>query len=628
MEENLNPPEDRDNNRDNWSRDNHPRDSRDNQPVSYTESYRRMNERKLREEALRGERAEREERLKRQDGFKTNHSFNSSKNNSINNIQRDNSSSIHFENARKDNASSVFGTSSKARAFESAEKTENSKFAAKAGNSPGNSPRNFNRVEREGAKMERRVERGFNTGNRSTRKIEKWIIIAYLIPVIIILIILYFNFLPFGFSDTQVINVGTPKDTSGVFYLEESPALGARQMIDGDYFRTVDGVVYAVYEPKEVLKDTNVDVRLEGENVSFVLMPSIDEVLWDYDFMKMIDNNEFEISAPQTIYSQFLDGEEVNIASIGNKAFAIKIIYNSTTQNNILTGDLSIIQNSKQIIVNYTNNKTQKQIKYNLPDFFIGKEHEIVLGYNKENVYLFVDKEFVGKNIANLASIKQVNLNRLNFTVYSNYNKMIKEIIEKDEKGCLYFDGNTRLTLQNSSDKFETGPFAVYVEWKPEVANNSQQIIGHGNWELWQNEKNVQFMVGRMYNNGPMYSIYYPVSEDFFNNKHSLLAIYNPSQNGYIELYVDEIYAGKKEFGNETIWKDYGGNDLTLGWTPHNYGNSPYYEGSICNAKFVYQKIEPPQTKEINFINNKEIIRILMMGSGELRKVKIKVKEE
>ncbi|MFA5259476.1 MAG: hypothetical protein WC402_05370, partial [Candidatus Pacearchaeota archaeon] len=200
MEENLNPPEDRDNNRDN-NRDNWRKEdySRNNQPVSYTESYRRMNEKKLREEALRAERQERQERQKEQDGFKTNHSFDSSRNNSTNNIQRDKASSIHFENARNPKNPNV--------------------------------ERSFNRVERD-----------FNSDKRPLNNI--WTILAYLIPVIIILIILYFNFLPFGFSDTQVINVGTPKDTSGVFYLEESPALGARQMIDGDYFRTVDGVVY------------------------------------------------------------------------------------------------------------------------------------------------------------------------------------------------------------------------------------------------------------------------------------------------------------------------------------------------------------------------------------------------
>ena len=44
-------------------------------------------------------------------------------------------------------------------------------------------------------------------------------------------VVLYLNFLPFGYSMSYTINVGMPGDDSGIVYLEGN--LGSRQMIDG-----------------------------------------------------------------------------------------------------------------------------------------------------------------------------------------------------------------------------------------------------------------------------------------------------------------------------------------------------------------------------------------------------------
>ena len=137
----------------------------------------------------------------------------------------------------------------------------------------------------------------------------------------IILIILYFNFTPFGYEDVRVIDVGSLKDTTGVFHLEESPALGARQMLDKQYFRAVDGVVYAVYSPKEILKNMNVSISLDGDNVSFPVMPSMD-FEWDYEWNK--DNNdEWDVYAPDSIYTQFLNGTENFNPNFSNSKFLV-----------------------------------------------------------------------------------------------------------------------------------------------------------------------------------------------------------------------------------------------------------------------------------------------------------------
>ena len=173
--------------------------------------------------------------------------------------------------------------------------------------------------------------------------------------------------------------------------------------------------------------------------------------------------------------------------------------------------------------------------------------------------------------------------------------------IPKDLKGNAFmFDGeatfngkDTRLELPSSADKFEDGPFSVYAEWTPkDDTNNMQQIVGHYNWELWQNKDNVEFRVGRMNNaEGPTYSIKYPVAKDFFNTKHSALAIYNSGENGYMELFIDNRFVKIISFESNKIWKDYGDQNISLGWTDHNNKKSPYFSGTIHNISVTNQNV-------------------------------------
>ena len=84
------------------------------------------------------------------------------------------------------------------------------------------------------------------------------IILAWVVPIGIISTILYYNFLPFGYENTYVINVGEEDDTKGDFYLEENDNLGSRQIINGESLRYLDGHVYAVYKPKPVLNNAQI----------------------------------------------------------------------------------------------------------------------------------------------------------------------------------------------------------------------------------------------------------------------------------------------------------------------------------------------------------------------------------
>jgi hypothetical protein len=151
--------------------------------------------------------------------------------------------------------------------------------------------------------------------------------------------------------------------------------------------------------------------------------------------------------------------------------------------------------------------------------------------------------------------------------------------------GSIYFDGDNRLELPNSADLFERGPFTLHLVWTPEDSlADRQQLIGHFNWEIYQNTDSVVFRVGRMDNieQGQFYSVSQPVADDFFLRQHSLLAVYSPdvtSGNGYIALYVDGVFSGKTLFGTSTIHADYGSMNLTLGKSVHS--GSTFYTGSI-----------------------------------------------
>jgi hypothetical protein len=177
--------------------------------------------------------------------------------------------------------------------------------------------------------------------------------------------------------------------------------------------------------------------------------------------------------------------------------------------------------------------------------------------------------------------------------------------------GATYFDGNARLEMPSSSDKFEDGPFTVYAEWLPtDEKGNAQQIIGHYNWELWQNKSSVSFQIGRMNNaEGIAYKIQLPVNENFFGTKHSAIAVYSPGTNGYAELWVDNKFVSRANFSLDTIWKNYSKENLSFGWTPHNYEKSTHFTGGLYYAGIAFK----------NFLPNESTIKFILDDSNSAK---------
>lgn len=461
-------------------------------------------------------------------------------------------------------------------------------------------------------------------------------IFAYILPSIIIFIVLYFNFLPFGYSDRVTLDVGNKDDTSGIFYLEENPNLGERQEHQGSYFREIDGTIHAIYNPRAIMKNVKVSAFLEGEDIFFRRQPNID-FEWDYDWKTF---KGFEVETP--IYNQFLNGEKIDLFKLKRgetflildleKQFAIEIEYSFTEFIELIEGDLRLEQDEKSLKL--LMERDNIEMKYDLPINSLGETFEILVGHSNNEIFLFVNKELIDRKKVN-KPIKGISILRnediIEKNIYSNYEENVSEIVPKDENGCAYFDGETRLILPDTpeSGPFDIGYFAVYLEWIPEKRMDWQQLIGHYNWEILQERDRVTFRIGRMTDgDGPAYNISYDIEPDFFNQKHNLLAIYNPSENGYFELYVDEEFVDRKYIGDKTIWQEYAeGHSLSLGWTPHVYGTSPYFKGSICNARFTTKEIS---NKIVKFESTEEVIEIPispLSEKGILSSVEINVEK-
>ncbi len=545
------------------------------------------------------------------------------------------------------------------------------------------------------------------------------LIAAWVIPAAVLLTILYLNFLPFGYQKTLTINVGAKNDDKGEFRLEMSPALGARQELDGQTFRYLDGLAYAVYEPKVVLRNATIEAELTASSgVSFILPPDLTDVKWDYDWNAQNIEQYFqaELSEKQ-IFEKFQNTESepiknviinsnlkgIDCSAVGKRnglcaqlpyeendeplmvgnyeskrfyqGFSLELTWLAKKSVPLLTGDISLTQNQKEMVLKYKD----QTLKYQLPDYFLGEKRTAIVAFDGQNLYLTTDKnenakavsmviakeeksQIDGEANSSIASKEWLGMTlpplRVSRTsaVQSFLFHPVKPSLIDTKDDSIVLDGSTRLVMPNTADKFEDGPFTVYAEWTPEKAENGQQIIGHYNWEIWQNENAVYFRVGRMSSStGPAYSISYNVNEAFFNKPHTLLAVYSPvstatssachsreggnpvvieesicqqpTTNGYIELFVDGVFAGREYFANETIYKDYGDNkvDLTIGLSKH--GGANYLQGKINIIKIIPTVSASKNSDKKILLTENKSTTLSLYGMGELCKIKIKVKK-
>ncbi len=277
--------------------------------------------------------------------------------------------------------------------------------------------------------------------------------------------------------------------------------------------------------------------------------------------------------------------------------------------------------------------KTQSNIEYrelNGSAFAIFKPHDIL---NSANIKVSV----TGHGVYLVPPIVKFDLSTIDWDYswdFSNTDTL--KIFSGNAfnfDNAIFFDGNSRLEFLNSVDKFEQGPFSVYIEWKPtDSIGYGQQIIGHFNWELFQNNNSVTFTIGRMSNiSGSFYTIKYPIDQNFFNNKHSAIIIYSPSKNGYMEMYIDNNFIGRTYFNTETIWKDYGKDNLSIGWSKnYNYGKNAKFTGFIYLAKIASLNIfEPKSSIEFKIKDNNKInIPIISNATSTINQIILEITQK
>lgn len=201
-------------------------------------------------------------------------------------------------------------------------------------------------------------------------------------------------------------------------------------------------------------------------------------------------------------------------------------------------------------------------------------------------------------------------------------NELIGNATFDSSRKCVYFDGNSKLYLPNSSDKFENGSFVVYAEWIPEMINETrQEIVGHYNWEIWQYEDKIRAVIATKFSDiEKFHAVEYPISEDFFNQKHDVLFVY--SSNEFIGLFVNNDFGKFTMLNNETIWGEYNGErDLSFGSSEH--GTAIPFNGCVSKVK-IGQKFMFNQMNSF-YINKNALIPIF--GDGKISSVNIKLEK-
>lgn len=603
--------------------------------------------------------------------------------------------------------------------------------------------------------------------------IRKWeLIISMIIPLVIFGYVIYMNWLPFGYEKTFVLDVGSGNDmdSSHKLYLAESSDLSSQKTYENKTFRTLIGTTELVFKPKAILRNAILNVSVKGKNV-FIVPPKIDFNSLDYDWNLSIDFSEGipEFLEVNTNFSQvyqqqytyylqkernisidfskgipkFLNGNAIiknNCVYFNGSAkmtypetednfekdsFAVYVEWTpednkSNFQQIVGHYNWEIVQNNQSVSfqVGRMNNKTGTQYSVSFPvdeGFFNKKHSALALYLPDENerglIGLYIDDIFINKKIISqdiiwrnysqdplsfgksrhgvaeyfkgcIHKVEFINQNLSSFNLrQAEYELIKKKLIQNQD--CLYFDGQTSISYPLTENQFEKGTFAVYVEWTPKDNNlNFQQIVGHYNWEIVQESKRIRFIVGRMNNaTGQMYSIIYPIDINFFDKKHSALAIYNPtnitinglhifkrelnnstlksqiqlpaknkmrydinflnqiylilgiynstnitiSMDGYIEFFVDNNFAGRTYFSNATIWDKYGNHPLTFGKSYH--GIATYYKGCMHKFKFINNNFNF-LNDSVSFSGNILDTKLYLVGNGEIDSVKLYTKKQ
>jgi hypothetical protein len=431
---------------------------------------------------------------------------------------------------------------------------------------------------------------------------------AYLIPAIIIIIVIWINIFPLGIGKTVTLKVGQSGDTDGVLYVKQ---LGTPQTIDGVKARGVQDIGYIGFKPAiELAPETKIQFNLKGNGVYWETLTDItgDDILeWQ--------NRQWRAEASLSVYNQ-IQGEEADTIS-GVDTFALFFNKQFAAGDILISGDIAFRVTAANLL--FSSISTGRQL-IPLPAEFLGQEKEVVLVYDGQ-YHIFIDT--IKK--ATFKGTKPNNIIAGYTKILTGFDPLQETVPIEDN--CAILDGKSQLILPNSRDEFETNAFTVALDYIP-TKNQSKiqsQIIGHYNWEILQAQDAVSFRVGRTNPEDKFYTIQYPVGEDFFGQKHTIVAVYQPANEtdteGYIKLYIDNLLVGKTSLAGATMRTDYS-RDLTIGRGYHGGGNTTFFEGQVCNPRIFNNVLTGEQREEITLPYSLAQGQISIAGEGYISELK------
>jgi len=88
---------------------------------------------------------------------------------------------------------------------------------------------------------------------------------------------------------------------------------------------------------------------------------------------------------------------------------------------------------------------------------------------------------------------------------------------------------------------------------------------------------------------------------------YDIVAIYNPGERGFIELRVNNQLVDKAYIGEQTIYANYGENNLTLGKSEH--AGADFARGYICDARILLAYPNLPNVKTHTISSESSFVR-------------------
>lgn len=284
------------------------------------------------------------------------------------------------------------------------------------------------------------------------------LLIVYGIPLLILGYILYFNFLPFGFEKTYVIDVGAMGDTSPIkeFYLKNNYAISEPFERNETGYRRIDGSTNLVFKPRLQLTNSTAIIEIIGDgNIFLINLANKDfeknSLDLNIDFSKgippqlegevNIKNGCAEFNGSEML--KYLESQDI----FEKGPFAVYVEWSPEEENKDfqqLIGHYNweISQNKNGVMFQIKSNDEKGNfysIKHPIKLDFFHKPHSLLAIYKPDEVKggyieLFVDGEF--------SSTKQINKNTIN----PNYNNNLEllsigknsHVLGEYFKGCIY----------------------------------------------------------------------------------------------------------------------------------------------------------------------------------------------